>query len=237
VMTISAIGILVMLHWVTFYGSIKLASISVAMICLSSIALFVSFIEPLVNRQRFDKMEILFSAFAVLGIFFIYKSDISASAGIIVGVISALLSATFSTFNKKIAHKYEPLTISLIELLSGLIFLTLLLPLYFRIQPTEKFIPTPLDSLWLIILSLACTVFTWILSLQALQKVSAFTVALALNLEPVYGIILAILFAGEAKILNAGFYLGGLLIMLTVVAHAYYKFHKRKKLKSGEQII
>jgi drug/metabolite transporter (DMT)-like permease len=231
---ISAIGILVMLHWVTFYASIKLASISVAMICLSSIALFVSFIEPLVNRQKFDKMEILFSAFAVLGIFFIYKSDISASTGIIVGVTSALLSATFSTFNKKIAHKYEPLTISLIELASGFIFLTMLLPVYFKIQPTEKYLPTSLDFLWLMILSLVCTVFTWVLSLQALQKVSAFTVALALNLEPVYGIILAIVFAGEAKILNAGFYLGGLLIMLTVVAHAYYKYYKRRKLHSEE---
>ena len=207
---ISAIGILVMLHWVTFYASIKLASISVAMICLSSIALFVSFIEPLVNRQRFDKMEILFSAFAVLGIFFIYKSDISASAGIIVGVISALLSATFSSFNKKIAHKYDPLTISLIELASGLVFLTLLLPLYFIIQPTAHNTPTAMDWLWLMILSLACTVFTWILSLQALQKVSAFTVALALNLEPVYGIILAVAFAGEAQVLNAGFFMGGL---------------------------
>jgi drug/metabolite transporter (DMT)-like permease len=234
---IAAIGILVMLHWVTFYGSIKLASISVAMICLSSIALFVSFIEPLVNRQKFDKVEILFSAFAVLGIFFIYKSDISASAGIIVGVISAFLSATFSTFNKKIAHKYEPLTISVIELGSGLVFLTLLLPVYFKIQPTEKYIPGSMDFLWLMILSLACTVFTWILSLQALQKVSAFTVALALNLEPVYGIILAILFAGEAKILNASFYLGGVLIMLTVIAHAFYKYSRRKKEKSEEQIV
>jgi drug/metabolite transporter (DMT)-like permease len=234
ILTLSGIGILVMLHWVTFYGSIKLASISVAMICLSSIALFVSFIEPLVNRQRFDKLEILFSAFAVLGIFFIYKSDISASAGIIVGVISALMSAIFSTFNKKIAHKYEPLTISLIELTSGFLFLTLMLPLYFKIQPTDKYLPSGMDSLWLIILSLVCTVFTWVLSLQAMQKVSAFTVALALNLEPVYGIILAILFAGEAKILNAGFYLGGLLIMLTVVAHAFYKFHKRRKAKSEE---
>jgi drug/metabolite transporter (DMT)-like permease len=234
IIRISGIGILVMLHWVTFYGSIKLASISVAMICLSSIALFVSFIEPLFNRQRFDKMEILFSAFAVLGIFFIYKSDISASAGIIVGITSALLSAIFSTLNKKITHKYEPLTISLIELTSGFLFLTLLLPVYFRIQPTEQFFPSAMDSVWLMILSLVCTVFTWVLSLQAMRKVSAFTVALALNLEPVYGIILAILFAGEAKILNTGFFAGGALIMLTVVAHAIYKYRKSKQMQSNE---
>src|SRR5690348_305535 len=92
---ISGIGILVMLHWVTFYGCIKLASISVAMVCLSSIALFVSLIEPLVNRQKFDYMEIFFSGLAVLGIFTIYRSDPSVSVGLIVGIISALLSAIF----------------------------------------------------------------------------------------------------------------------------------------------
>jgi len=225
--SISGIGILVMLHWVTFYGSIKLASISVAMVCLSSIALFVSFIEPLVTRQKFDYMEILFSALAMLGIFTIYRSDPSASLGIIIGVTSAFISAVFSTLNKRIASKYEPMTISLIELTSGLVFLSLLFPLYMHIQPTTKFIPGPYDWIYLLILSLVCTVFTWILSLQAMQKVTAYTVALALNLEPVYGIILAVLFAGEAKILNSGFYAGALIIFLTIIAHTIYKYRKR----------
>jgi len=227
---ISGIGILVMLHWVAFYASIKLASISVAMVCLSSIALFVSFIEPLVYREKFDYMEIFFSGMAVIGISTIYKSDPSASAGIIVGILSALFSAIFSTLNKGIATKHEPLTISLVELSSGFIFLTLLFPLYMQFQPTENFIPGKMDWIYLMILSLVCTVFTWILSLEALQKVSAYTVALALNLEPVYGIILAVLFAGEGKILNAGFYFGAGIILLTIVLHTIYHF--RKKIKS-----
>ena len=227
---ISGIGILVMLHWVAFYASIKLASISVAMVCLSSIALFVSFIEPLVYREKFDYMEILFSGMAVIGISTIYKSDPSASAGIIVGILSALFSAIFSTLNKGIAMKHEPLTISLVELSSGFIFLTLLFPLYMQFQPTENFLPGRMDWIYLMILSLVCTVFTWILSLEALQKVSAYTVALALNLEPVYGIILAVLFAGEGKILNAGFYSGAGIILLTIVVHTVYHF--RKKIKS-----
>jgi drug/metabolite transporter (DMT)-like permease len=227
---ISGIGVLVMLHWVTFYGSIKLSSISVAMICLSSIALFASIIEPLVNRTKFDYTEIVFSIFALAGIGMIYKTDTSALAGITVGIISALLSATFSVFNKRIASKYESLTISLVELSSGWLFLTLLLPVYFLIQPTEKFLPDGSDLFYLLILSLVCTVLTWILSLQALRHVSAFTMGLALNLEPVYGIILAVLFAGEGKILNTGFYAGSLIILITVLLHSIYKKNKGKKI-------
>jgi drug/metabolite transporter (DMT)-like permease len=223
IIRIAAIGFLVMLHWVTFYGSIKLASISVAMICLSSIALFASILEPIINKKPFDIIEILFSAFAVTGIAMIYNSDLSAAKGIIIGVISALLSATFSIFNKRIASKYESLTISLIELSSGWLLLTLLLPFYFLIQPTEKFFPDEMDFFYLMILSLVCTVLTWILSLQALRKVSAYTMGLALNLEPVYGIILAVLFAGEGKLMNSGFLTGAAIILITVVLHMFYK--------------
>ncbi len=226
---ISGIGIVVMLHWLAFYGSIKLSSISVAMICLSSIALFASIIEPLVNRTRFDYTEILFSLCALAGIATIYHSDTSASMGIIVGVVSALLSATFSVLNRRIASKYESLTITFIELGSGWLFLTLLLPLYFYIQPTTKYIPDSPDLIYLMILSLVCTVLTWILSLQALRHVSAFTMGLALNLEPVYGIILAVLFAGEGKILNSGFYYGAAIILITVLLHSIYKNRKNRK--------
>lgn len=228
-LNISGIGILVMLHWLTFYGSIKLSSISVAMICLSSIALFSSFIEPLVNRQRFDHVEILFSAMALTGIFTIYRSDASASAGILVGLISALLSATFSVFNRRIASRYDPTIISFIELGSGFSFLTLLLPVYVLVQPTHQFIPTLTDWIYLLILALVCTVWTWILSLKALRKVSAYTMALALNLEPVYGIILAVLFANEGKILNSGFYFGAVIILLTVVLHTIYRYRKTRR--------
>ena len=226
---IGAIGFLVMLHWVAFYGSIKLSSISVAMICLSSIALFASILEPLINKTKFDPLEIFFSALAVTGISAIYYSDASAANGVIVGIISAILSAIFSILNKRITNKYEPLTISLIELSSGWLFLTLLFPLYFLFQPTTKYIPTLHDFLLLLFLSLVCTVLTWILSLQALRKVSAYTMGLALNLEPVYGIILAIAFAGEGRLMNESFLKGAVLILITIILHTIYKFRKSKK--------
>ncbi len=225
---IGAIGVLVMLHWLTFYGSIKASSISVAMICLSAIALFSSIIEPLVNKAPFDVIEIIFSAMAVTGISAIYNSDVSASTGIILGLISALFSSVFSILNKRIAGKYGSLTISLIELSSGWFFLTLLLPFYLSFASPTKFIPSTTDFIYLMILSLVCTVFTWILSLQALRKVSAYTMALALNLEPVYGIILAIIFAGEGKLMNKGFITGAVIILITVILHTIYKAKKEK---------
>lgn len=227
VIMIGSIGILVMLHWLTFYGSIKASSISVAMICLSAIALFSSILEPLFNRAPFDFIEILFSAMAVTGISTIYNSDVTASTGIFLGLTSALLSAIFSIFNKRITRKYESLTISLIELTSGWLFLTLLLPLYFHFTPTTKFLPDWSDFFYLLILSIVCTVLTWILSLQALRKVSAYTMGLALNLEPVYGITLAILFAGEGKLMNQGFITGAIIILVTVVLHTLYKSRRK----------
>ena len=228
ILRIGSIGFLVMLHWLFFYASIKVSSISVAMICLSSIALFSSILEPLVNRKKFDIIEIFFSALAVTGISTIYNSDINAANGVILGVISSLLSACFSILNKRITSKYESLTISFIELSSGWIFLSLLLPFYFMIQPTTVFIPTTSDFIYLMILSLVCTVLTWILSLQALRKVSAYTMGLALNLEPVYGIILAIAFAGEGKLMNSGFITGAGIIMMTIILHTLYKFRRLK---------
>ena len=228
---IGSIGFLVMLHWVFFYGSIKASSISVAMICLSAIALFSSILEPLINKAPFDFIEILFSAMAVTGISTIYNSDVSASTGIILGLISAFLSSLFSTFNKRIATKYESLTISFIELSFGFGFLTILLPVYFLFTTDTKLIPDGSDFFYLMILSLFCTVLTWILSLQALRKVSAYTMGLALNLEPVYGIILAILFANEGRLMNSGFISGAVIILVTVVLHTIYKARKTKLIK------
>lgn len=226
---IAAIGFIVMLHWVAFFGSIKLSSISIAMICLSSVALFTSIIEPLINRQPFDYTEIVFSLMAMGGITSIYFSDMNALAGIIAGVTCAFLSALFSTLNRRIASDYHPLTISFVELTSGWMLLTLLLPVYLFLQPTDHFLPDMEDTVNLTILSLFCTVLTWVLSLQALKKVSAFTMALSLNLEPVYGILLAVLFAQEASIINRWFLFGAMIILLTVILHTRYRYRKSQK--------
>lgn len=234
---IIGVGILVMLHWVTFYGAIKISSVSITLSCLSSIALFTSILEPLFNKAKFDYVEILFSGLAMAGIFTIYRSDTSAIWGIVVALISSLLSATFATINKKLVARHEPFTITLIEMAGGLFILTLLLPFYLHFMPATKYIPSGNDWFYLTLLSLFCTVLTWILSLSALKKVTAFTAALALNLEPVYGIILAIWLMGEGKILNTGFYIGSAIILLTVVLHTFYKYQKNKKAKDEAAVL
>ena len=226
---IIGVGFLVMLHWVTFYGAIKISNVSITLSCLSSIALFTSILEPLFNKAKFDYVEILFSGLAMAGIFTIYRSDTSAIWGIVVALISSLFSATFATLNKKLVAHHEPFMITIIELTGGLVILTFLLPFYFHYIPTTKFIPSSSDWIYLLILSLFCTVLTWILSLSALKRVTAFTAALALNLEPVYGITLAIVLMHEHKMLNTGFYTGTAIILLTVGLHAFYKYSKNKK--------
>ena len=235
--SITGVGFLVMLHWVTFYGAIKISNVSITLSCLSSIALFTSILEPLFNRAKFDYIEILFSGLAMAGIFTIYRSDTSAVWGIAVALISSLFSATFATINKKLVAKHEPFTITIIELAGGFVILTILLPFYFHFVTVTKFVPSSLDWIYLLLLSLFCTVLTWILSLSALKKVTAFTAALALNLEPVYGIILAIVLMHENKMLNVGFYTGSAMILLTVVLHTFYKFSKNKKGKGESENI
>ena len=144
--------------------------------------------------------------------------------------------ATFATINKKLVARHEPFTITIIELSSGFIILSLLLPLYIHVQHTVKILPSAYDWLYLILLSLFCTVLTWMLSLSALKKVTAFTAALALNLEPVYGILLAIFLMNEHKMLNTGFYTGSAIILLTVVLHTFYKYSKNRKAKAEKEI-
>ncbi len=168
--SITGVGFLVMHHWVTFYGAIKISNVSITLSGLSSIALFTSILEPLFNKAKFDYMEILFSALAMAGIFTIYRSDTSAIWGIVIALISSLFSATFATINKKLVAHHEPFTITLIELSGGFIILSLLLPFYFHFVPTTKFIPSSSDWMYLLILSLFCTVLTWILSLSALKR-------------------------------------------------------------------
>jgi drug/metabolite transporter (DMT)-like permease len=228
IIKISLIGFIVMLHWLTFYKSIKLANISVAMICLSSIALFSSIFEPLINKKKFDALEIFFSLMAIIGIAIIYKADTSTLPGIIVGVMSAALSALFGVFNKNLASKYHAMHITLIELSAGLLLLTLLLPIYQFFDRDTLQIPNTINFFYLLILALVCTVFAWLISLDALKHVSAFTMSLSLNLEPVYGIILAVIFANEGSILTSGFYLGAMIILLTVMLHTFYHYLKTK---------
>jgi drug/metabolite transporter (DMT)-like permease len=215
--TLFGVGIIIALHWVAFYGSIKYSNVSVSLTCFSAIGFFTSFLEPLFMRRRIDVVEIFLGLLAIAGIYLIFDFYPQYKLGILFGMISALLASLFPIFNKKLLERYDPSTITLYEMAGGLVALTFILPLYLHHFPANYFLPTLSDWLWLLVLSWLCTVFAFILSLNALRKITPFTANLAFNLEPIYGIILAFIIFNENKYLGGGFYYGLGLILLAVI--------------------
>ena len=212
-----AVGLIISLHWVCFYGSIKYANISVALVCLSAAGFFTSVFEPAIFRRKVVLSEILLGLLAIAGIYIIFDFHPQYKTGIVFGILSAMLSSLFPIFNKRLLEHYSPRTLTLYELGGGIFLLTLILPVYLRNFPAAYYLPAASDWGWLIILASVCTVYCFDLQLAALKKISAFTCNLSYNLEPVYGIILAFIIFHESKMLKPGFYLGLSLIMLAIL--------------------
>lgn len=217
VLKIFAVGVIVAIHWVTFYGSVKYANISVALVCFSATGFFTAFLEPLILKRRISLIEVGLGLIAISGIYVIFDFHPQYKLGIIFGIISAVGSSLFPIYNKTLLETYSPKILTLYELGGGLLGLSILVPFYLMQFPAAYYLPTGSDWLWLLVLAWLCTVLSFDLQLNALKKISAFTANLSYNLEPVYGIILAFIFFKENENLNRQFYLGVLLILLAVV--------------------
>ena len=224
------IGSIIAIHWVAFYGSIKYANASIALTCLATAGIFTALLEPLVFKMKFNYKELLVGCIALIGMYCIYHFEIQYAIGIGLGITAAALSSVFTIMNKKIVNNYPSRMVAFYEIGSGFLFLTLLLPLYLYYFPNTNFLPNQMDWVWLGILSLCCTVWGQSLALSALKKISSFTAVLLVNLEPVYGIILAILIYHENKELGIGFYIGIGLITLSVGLHTLGMLVGRKKI-------
>jgi len=214
---LALIGSVIALHWVCFYGSIKLSNVSIGLVCFSATGLFTALLEPLLITRKVRWVEVLLGLFSLAGIYLIFHFDDRYQTGIIVGIISAILAALFSVLNKKHLAIADAQVIMLYELLGGLLVLTLLMPLYIYFFPEASLFPSLSDWGWLLILSWVCTIIAMKLMLESLQKVSAFTQNLSLNLEPVYAIIMAFILFDENKDLQPSFYYGVGLILISVV--------------------
>jgi drug/metabolite transporter (DMT)-like permease len=226
---IFGVGAIVAMHWVTFYGSVKYANVSVALVCFSATGFFTAILDPLISKKSFALIEVALGLLAIAGIYIIFDFHPQYKLGIAFGIISALGSAIFPIFNKQLIVRFSPETLTLYELAGGLFTLTLLVPLYLLQFPAAYYLPTGIDWLWLLVMAWFCTVLSFQLQLNALKKVSAFTANLTYNLEPVYGIILAFLFFKEQRELNKWFYLGVGLILLAVLLQMYrVAIHKKK---------
>lgn len=228
VLRLTFIGCLIGIHWVAFYGAIKFANASIALICLSTASVFTALLDPLVNKGKFVASELLLGLLAIGGVYLIYHGALDMSTGVFLGVIAAILSAIFTVLNKKIAHKYPARVMVFYEMTAGWLLISVLLGVVLAagaeqwlISPQNPagrliFWPSLEDWLWLLVLALCCTVWAQSLALSALKQLSSFTVTLSVNLEPVYGIALAFLFYQEQKDLHASFYWGMGLIILSV---------------------
>ena len=228
-LTLFGVGAIISLHWVSFYGSIKYANVSVSVTCLSTIGFFTSLFEPLIRRRRVDFVEVFLGMLAIAGVYLIFNFYPEYKTGIIFGIISAMLACLFPILNKTLLNRFSPNTVTLYEMSGGFIALCFILPIYLQFFPASYFIPTSTDWLWLLILAGVCTVFAFNLSLHALRHISAFTTNLTYNFEPVYSIILAFIIFKENKFLGPGFYFGFALILLAVSLQMVRIYQERRK--------
>lgn len=212
-------GMLLGIHWVLFYASIRASNVSIGVLCYALIGFYTALLDPLVNHKEFAWKELLFSAITLLGLLLIYSFDARYRLGIALGAVSSLVASFFSMFTKRntIKYDYQSSTFVLYEMLGGLICLTIALPIFKGMHPEAAIIPGTRDIILILILATICTIGQYLLQFEALKKVSAFTVNLTYNLEPVYSIIFAMILFGEARELNFSFYAGLALIILSVL--------------------
>lgn len=211
------IGALLMTHLVTFYLAIKLSNVSIGVTTLSTMGFFAAVCEPFFLRKKYSIIELLLSVISIVGILFIFGFDSRYRLGIVIGLVSAFLAASFFICNKKFSIlSKDSLSTLFWQLAGGLIFLLFLLPFYLYLYGTKDFVPNTLDWVYLLILGTICTSIMYLIQLYVVKRVSAFSMALTGNLEPIYSIVLAMLIFSENKELNFAFYVGILFIAVSV---------------------
>lgn len=209
-------GAILATHLVLFYLSIKLSNISIGTVTLAITGFFTAILEPLILRCRFDKSNFIYTLLAVLGLFLIFNFDTKFRLGIAVGIASSLFSSLFAVYNKKFSYRKDPYTFVNYEMLGGFLFMLLCAVPYIAIYNEEQIEFRGLDIFYLVLLSTVFTVFLYLLVVQLSEKLSAFTISLTFNLEPVYSILIAMILFNENMELNFSFYLGVALMLVSV---------------------
>lgn len=232
---IALVGALLMLQWTLFYASIKASNVSIAIVAFASIGFFTAIIEPMLTRSRISMKEIAFSIVTLVGISFIFHFDTQYRLGIILGIISAAAAAALAVFFRKYKAKYRADTVMSWQLAGGFAACLVLLPFYRHFGPVESFLPSGVNWLYLAIFATFCTLGMYLLQIQALEKISAFTVNLTYNLEPVYSIILAMIIFDEGRDLGPSFYFGLFCIGLSVLLQTMSVVRLQKKVARLER--
>ncbi len=214
------IGVLLILHWVTFYEAIKFANASITLSVLASASFFTSLIEPIFFRKKISLTEAILGLVVVFGFLFIFGFSAGKYlTGMLIALFSAVVVALVGVLNKVVVSRHENSVMMFVQFFGGWVFLTVLMPFYHLALPEQSLIPTWTDMGYILILAGVCTTFAYTLWIRSLHHLTAFTASLAVNLEPVYGMAMAAFFFKEYKDLSLGFYAGTLIILATVAAH------------------
>lgn len=220
---IAGCGAILAFHWVAFFASIQASNVSIGVACVATSCFFTTLFDPLINRKHISWAEVVISFISIAGVLLIFSLDVRYRLGIALGLLCSALYSVFSLLNINVARETgEPSdTMLLYELIGGVLFLTLCMPLYAHLFPTEPVVPVRTDYLWLFLLGSLFTVLPFLFQLQALTRLSAFTVNLAYNLEPIYSIAIAAVLFHELQEVNFSFWLGITLIVVSVLIQTY----------------
>lgn len=222
-------GVIIALHWITFFEAINQSNVSITLAMFSTGAFFASFIEPLIYKRKIIWYEILFGLTVILGVFLITQSEIQYLKGILLGISSALFSTLFAVINGRFIEQYSATTISFYEFISGVLFLSLFIMVFNDGFSVEFFTLSVNDWIYIFILASVCTAYAFIGSVKVMRYISPYTVVLTYNLEPVYGIALALLLFPTTETMSTQFYYGAFLVLATVLADGFLKYKKSSK--------
>jgi len=225
-------GIIIALHWITFFEAINQSNVSITLAMFSTGAFFASFIEPLIYKRKIIWYEILFGMIVILGVFLITQSEIKYINGILLGISSALFSTLFAVINGTFIEHHRATVISFYEFISGVVFLSVFILIFQGGFSTKFFILETSDWIYILILASVCTAYAFIGSVDVMRHISPYTVILTYNLEPIYGIALALILFPETETMSTQFYYGAFLVLATVLADGILKNYKSHKNQS-----
>ena len=219
---ILGVGVLVAIHWFCFFHSIKISTVSVAVVCLATSSLFSALIEPIFFKRKLLAYEVIMGVIVIIALAFIMGTEKQYLSGYIYGIIAALLGTLFTLFNAKYINKVGAAKITMIEMLSGVIIFTGLL-LFQDNYTVFKFNISIKDLTYLIILGTLCTAMVFVWMTEIMRHITPFSLIMAINLEPIYSIILALFIIGDKEIMSTSFYIGSCIIIGTVLIEGYLK--------------
>lgn len=234
VLSVSIVGVIVAIHWFLFFESIKVSNVAIGVICMSTTTLFIAFIEPIVLKRKLALYELIIGIFILIGICIIFGVEFEHYLGIVYGLISAFCAALFSTLNGKLIGKYNAIKITTIEMIAACFVISIVLLIQGKLN-NDFFELSSTEYLYLLILGIVCTALAFVGSVWLMKNISPFSMGVAINLEPIYTIIIAFVFFDEENTLDIGFYLGSVIILIAVFSNSFIKRRMRKRKKSANE--